>query len=186
MLLVPFQVYDGMRLFLWTLPYFCIIPGLTIYYLIENFRFIKPKITLIFLSLFIIYFLFNFLTITPYQYTYLNLLNGKIENRYKKFENDYWATSISELLKNANFKTDEVIKISTCGISDGIPKQYFKKRSDLNYEFVSTNKADYIIMINRVMRYDGTTNCFDEFLGNDIATVKRNGLILSVIRKIKT
>ena len=181
-----FSLYDGIRHLLWTLPYFCIIPGLTIYYLIENFNLLKSKLTLISLSLFIIYFLFNFFLITPYQYTYLNLFNGKVENRYKKFENDYWATSISELLKNANFKTDEVIKISTCGISDGIPKQYFKKRSDFNYEFVSPNEADYIIMINRVMRYNGTTNCFDEFLGDDIAAVKRNGLILSVIRKIKT
>ena len=184
LLFIPFPVYDGMRLFLWTLPYFCIIPGLTIYYLIENFSFTIPKISFLCLSLFIIYFLFNFLSITPYQYTYLNFLNGKIENRYKKFENDYWGTSIDELLKNANFKTGEVIKISTCGISDGIPKNYFEKKLDLNYKFVSSNEADYIIMINRVMRYNGTTNCFDKFKGEDITVVKRNGLILSVIRKI--
>ena len=27
------------------------------------------------------------------------------------------------------------------------------------------------------------TNCFDKFVGDDLFTVKRNGLILSVIRK---
>ena len=61
-----------------------------------------------------------------------------------------------------------------------------KKRSDFNYEFVSPNEADYIIITNRVSRFHGVMNCFDLFKGNDIAVVKRNGLILSVIRKIKT
>ena len=41
-------------------------------------------------------------------------------------------------------------------------------------------------MTNRVSRFHGVMNCFDLFKGNDIAVVKRNGLILSVIRKIKT
>ena len=50
---------------------------------------------------------------------------------------------------------------------------------------VSPDKADYIIMTNRVSRHHGIKNCFDIFKGNDIALVKRNGLILSVIRKIK-
>ena len=185
MLLVTYPVNDGIRLFLWVLPYYCIIPGLTIYYLIENFSFIKPKITLLVLSLFFIYYLFNFLSLTPYQYTYLNFLNGKIENRYKKFENDYWATSLGELIKNANFKTDKVIRFGTCGFIDTAPKTYLKKRLDLNYKFVPPNEADYIIMTNRVSRFHGVLNCFDIFNGSDIATVKRNGLILSVIRKIK-
>ena len=182
---IPYPIYDGMRLFLWVLPYFCIIPGLTIYYLIENFSFIRAKITLLFLSLFVIYYLFNFFSITPYQYTYLNYLNGKIENRYKKFENDYWGSSIEDLIANVNFKTDEVIRIASCGIVGGKYKHYFRKKLDLNYKFVSSSEADYIIMTNRVLMDDGTITCFDKFKGNDIATVKRNGLILSVIRKIK-
>ena len=111
-ILSPFPVYDGMRLFLWALPYYCIIPGLTIYYLIENFSFIKQKIALSILLILFIYHLLNFLWITPYQYTYLNFLNGKIENRYKKFENDYWATSIAELVKNVNFRNNDVIKMA--------------------------------------------------------------------------
>ena len=48
--------------------------------------------------------MFNFFSITPYQYTYLNLFNGQKEIRYKKFENDYWGTSIKELIDNSNFK----------------------------------------------------------------------------------
>ena len=131
-LLIPFPLYDGLRLFLWALPYFCIIPGLTIYYLIENLNFIKTKLALISLSLLIIYFLFNFFLYTPYQYTYLNIFNGKTENRYKKFENDYWGVSIYELLKHSNFDKSKTIKIATCGINSAQAKKYLKKRGYTN------------------------------------------------------
>ena len=43
-LLIPLPLYDGVRLFLWALPYFCIIPGLLIYYLIEKFLLYEVKI----------------------------------------------------------------------------------------------------------------------------------------------
>ena len=59
-----------------------------------------------------VHFIYIFITITPYQYTYLNLLNGKNEYRYKKFENDYWGISISELIKNSNL--NKKIKKSLC------------------------------------------------------------------------
>ena len=65
----PFSIYDGLRHVLWMLPYFCIIPGLTIYYLIENFKNIKAKITLIVSSLLIVFFLFNF-----FQLLLINIL----------------------------------------------------------------------------------------------------------------
>jgi len=127
-LIIPFPVYDGMRLFLWVLPYFCIIPSLTIYYLIENFRHIKSKVAFLFLSLFIIHFLYNFFSITPYQYTYLNLLNKKEEVRYERFENDYWGASIKELIKKTKFKSDKFINFATCGVEKSIAKNYLKKK----------------------------------------------------------
>jgi len=191
LIFIPYPVYDGMRLFLWSLPYFCIIPALTIYYLIENFNFIKPKLTLSFLITFIIYFMFNFLSITPYHYTYLNIFNGKIENRYQKFENDYWGSTIKELVKNTKFNKNETITIATCGVSKAISKKYFKKKGYYNLKFVSHKNADYIIMTNRAILKDEKikddyklTNCFDRFKGDDVFKVERNGLLLSVIRKI--
>ena len=182
---IPFQVYDGMRLFLWTLPYFCIIPALTIYYLKENLKSLKIKITFFFLSIFFVYHLYNFFSFTPYQYTYLNFLNGDNSNRYQKFENDYWGTSVQELITKSQFNTDKVIKLATCGVVGGIPKEYFKKKSNLKHQFVPAEDADYIVMINRVTKNgDEMINCFDKYKGKNIAAVKKRGLILSVIRKI--
>ena len=56
----PLIIYDGMRHFLWSIPYFCIIPGLTIYYLMEKFSLLKFKLALIPLLTLIVYLLFNF------------------------------------------------------------------------------------------------------------------------------
>ena len=164
-----------------------------IYYLIENFNYMKSKLTFAFLSAWIIYFLFNFFMITPYQYTYLNIFNGEAKNRYQKFENDYWGTSIKELIKYANFGNNKDLKIATCGVPKNISKKYLKRKEYLNFEFVSVNQADYIIMTNRVTfagekaEYSkNMISCFDKYKGNDVFKVTRNGLVLSVIRKIKT
>ena len=182
--LIPFPIYDGMRLFLWVLPYFCIIPGLTIYYLLENINLKMSKFSLVFLSIFIIYFLFNFFSITPYHYTYLNFLNGKTENRYKKFENDYWSTSLNELIRKTNFKTNESILMATCGASLWITKKYLRENGYYKIKFVSSDKANYIVMTNRVTDHNGPLSCFEKFRGKDVYKVERNGLLLSVIRKI--
>jgi len=189
--LIPYPLYDGVRLFLWTLPYICIIPGLVIYYLIENLKYKIQKISFSLVVLFIIYFLFNFFSITPYQYTYLNLLNGQKDMRYVKFENDYWGASIKELVYNTNFKTDKTLKLSACGVNPVIAEFYFDKKMHNNIKFVALDDADYIIMTNRVVMGHNATNadpklinCFDKFAGDDISRVERNGLLLSVIRKI--
>jgi len=190
---IPFPLYDGTRLFLWVLPYYSIIPGLFIYYLLENFEYKKSKLILSFLFVLIFYFLFNFFTITPYQYTYLNIFNGKQENRYQKFENDYWGVSIKELIKKTDFKKNKNLNISVCGINSGVTKKYLKNESILFNKFVSPKKSDYIIMTNRVTfrgekaEYSrNMINCFDKYKGTDFSKVTRNGLVLSVIRKIKS
>ena len=185
--IIPFPIYDGMRLFIWTIPYFCIIPGLSFYYFIRNFKLLISKISLLFLSFFIIFYLFNFFSITPYQYTYLNILNGKNESNYKKFENDYWGSSINELVKISNFDNNKKIIVSTCGVNPKIVKKYFKLKGYSNVHFAHPDEADYIIMTNRVVLdtdFKTMTNCFDKFKGENVFIVKRKGLLLSVIRKI--
>ena len=188
---VPFIIYDGIRHYLWIMPYLCIIPGLTIYYLIENIKFIHSKITLIGLSIFITYFLYNFFIVTPYQYTYLNLFNGKTENRYKKFENDYWASSLHELIKKSKFSESKNIRFATCGVPVETVKIYLREKGYYNFEFTHPEESDYIIMTNRTTTIGKTytddvtklTNCFDKFKGNNIFEVRRGDMLLSTIRK---
>ena len=190
-ILIPYPIYDGIRLFLWTIPYLCIIPALTIYYLIENIKNTKSKITLVLLSCFIIFFIYNFFSITPYQYTYLNNFNGETKNRYMKFENDYWTSSLNELFKISSFSKNKNLKFSTCGVSDKAVKKYLNKKGYFNIDFGAPEDSEFIVMTNRaILEHDKNTNeysianCFVKYVGDDIFKVERNGLSLSLIRKI--
>ncbi len=186
--LTPFSIYDGLRHVLWMIPYLCIIPALAIFYLLKNIRYLKIKLISGIMFLLISYFSFNFFTITPYQYTYLNILNGKKENNYKKFENDYWGGSIKELINNLDLPKNSKLKISTCGVSQAVPKYYLKKNGYKNYKVGHYKESDFIIMTNRViLKEEGKReliNCFEKFKGENLYKVTRNGAILSVIRKI--
>ena len=98
---------------------------------------------------------------------------------------------MNELITNSNFKKNKTIIFATCGVSSVLPKYYLKKDGYSNFIFVSPKQADYIIMTNRVVSANEKNNeskklvnCFDKFTGEDYFQVKRNGLLLSVIRKI--
>ena len=187
----PFPIYDGIRLFIWILPYFCIIPGLVIYFLLKNFKSYFSKSIVSITIILSGYFLYNFFMITPYHYTYLNFMNGKKENRYKKFENDYWGVTLKELIENFDIDKQEKILISTCGTNDVLIKKYFEKEGYYNLRFVPIENANYIVMTNRTTFKSKNTknvediiNCFDKHPGKNISLVKRNRQILSVIRKM--
>ena len=137
--------------------------------------------------------MFNFILLTPYHYTYLNIFNGKFSESSKKFENDYWGTSIKELVykikKNKIFTKNKNPRIAFCGINHDIGSYYLKKITNISFDEVyKDDHYDYIIMTNR---HNGKDNdkksevktCFDSYKGENILSVKRNGLILSVIRK---
>ena len=103
MFVLPYNVYDGLRLFIWTIPYYCIIPGLTVYFIYKNLNLWYSKMIISSISILFI-FIFNFFSLTPYQYIYLNLLTGEKKTRYLKFENDYWGGSIKELVEKSTLK----------------------------------------------------------------------------------
>jgi len=183
----PFPIYDGIRLFYWSIPYLCIIPGLIIYYFLKNLNHFSSKICLIIISITASLLLYNFVTIAPYHYAYSNILVGKNEDKFNKFENDYWGSSIRELINNSEFSDTEIIKISTCGINPKIAKRYFLEKGYSNIQLAHPHESKYVIMTNRAILDDKTgkiSNCFNVFEGDNIFEVKRNKLLLSTIRKI--
>ena len=190
--LTPFSIYDGLRHVLWFIPYLCIIPSLVIYYLIKNFSFLKVKIISGVLVTFIFYFLYNFLILTPYQYTYFNFLAGKKADLIEKFENDYWGSSTKELIKKIDFDKNTKFTYSVCGINRSIVEIYLKKEGFLNSTMSSPDKSEFIFMTNRaVIKTEGdlyesknVSNCYLKYKGNNIFSVNRNDVALSILRKI--
>lgn len=192
--LLPFGAYDGIRLFLWVIPYFLIIPSLVIYYLIKNLLYLKFKL-LFYINLFLIlYYLLAFISITPYQYTYLNSFSSHFKDNSEMFENDYWSVSIKELVKKINnVQNGEDYEITTCGINRDILKEYLSLyKIKKNFKFVPLKEAKYIIMNNRVVSDIGNNQtskpidtCYNKHNGKDVVVVKRLNMKLSVLRKLE-
>ena len=181
---------------MYLIPYICIIPGLAIYYLIINYKINISKILFTGIFSLFAYYLLIFFSLTPYQYTYLNVLNGDFSKAHKKFENDYWAVSIKELVNqisnNKDLLNNKELKLAFCGAVDDNVKLYLKKIKNFQFKQVNwlTEDYDYIIMTNRVIeKSTGVDNlinsktCFDRFKGIDVIIVSRNGLVLSTLRK---
>jgi hypothetical protein len=185
------KIFDGLRYFLYLIPFFCIIPSLVIYYLINHTQLFLHKLFSTFVLFFFLFFLFKFFSLTPYHYTYLNIFNGKFPNASKRFENDYWGVSIKELVKKIEKsqipKENKNYKIAFCGINYEIASYYLSKINNL--QFIQTSKDenyDYIIMTNRHNgknddKISDVKTCFDSYEGKYILSVKRNGLVLSTI-----
>ena len=181
-------INDGLRYFLYILPFFAILSSISMYYIFLS-RFIILKIFFIFLFL---YNIFIFFKLTPYQYTFINSLNGKFSNNLNKFENDYWGASIKELLlkakNNSFFEENKIYHISTCGVNNQIIKHYLNKEFDFEYKFVNSNEVyDYMIFVNRVdttlekVNLNSAKTCYDNFFRSDIIKVERNGLPIAFI-----
>ena len=146
----------------------------------------KISISLFFYNIFI------YFKLTPYQYIFVNNLNGKFSNNLNKFENDYWGTSIKELLSKAKnnsfFEENKIYHISTCGVNNQIVKYYLNKEFDFEYKFVNSNEMyDYMIFVNRVdttlgkVDLNNAKTCYDNFFRSDIIKVERNGLPIAFI-----
>ena len=185
------KIYDGIRLFLFLIPFFCIICAFSVFYFFLNFK--KNYISFIQSSIFIFLIglsLNRFIVLAPYQYSYLNYNFINLNIASNKFENDYWNTSWKELIKNLPKEIGEKklndSNIAICGGDVNIARYYLSKK----YKKISITDpidADFIIMTNRAsFNKNDKRTCFDIFKGQDLFFVKRGELILSKFTKIKS
>jgi len=196
-LVSPYAVYDGLRLFLFLIPFICIIPAILIFFLYKEIKNNLYKFIFLFLILLKVFYLFNFFSLTPYHYVYLNIFAGKYSENSKKFENDYWGVSTKKLISNVNNHSkifgDSKVKIAVCGLPEDVQNHYLKKIKNLRFEIVDNDKNfDFMIMNNRVVwdkennTYDSkkAQTCFQKFSGEDLIILQRRGLVISKIIKI--
>ena len=185
----------GLRYFLFIIPFLSIFPALVFYYLYNKRVVLINKILLFGMCCLLLLYSINFVKISPYQYTYINLFNGKFSNNVKKFENDYWGLSIKELVNkfknDFNIDTTKQYKIAFCGINNDIATYYLDKINNLSYIKVHNNeKYDFIIMTNlnngnRLTKPNDVKSCYEDFNGKDLYSVERMDLKLSILRSKK-
>ena len=191
-ILLRVNLYDNIRLFIFILPFISIINAIFFIILIKLIRtknFIKINF-LIFLFLFSI-FIYRFISLSPFQYSYINYTFINLENTNGKFEHDYWNTSFKHLVSKLEDKytIDELkrMKFSWCGGNANVLAFYLNKKYKITKLF-SPKSADYILMTNRGL-FKKTVNektCFEKYKGKNIIEINKNGMILSVLRKINT
>ena len=183
------KIHDGVRYFLYLIPLINIFPSIFFNFLFSDFRKLYKKVLIVFLFPFFLIFIYKFITITPYHYTYLNLFND-LTLKKNSFENDYWGTSLKILLKNFSRKIDDqnYLRIAHCGVNPNNVKFYLKKNVIKNYNFVHLNDDfDYVILINRALTEtikNEKINCFSKFKGKkSFVSVKKGSIELSKIIK---
>ena len=182
------KIYDGIRLFLFLIPIISIMTALSIYYVFENSKINKYiKIIKIGVIASFCLFLSRFIVLSPYHYDYSNFLNFNFKNTINLYEHDYWGTSYKELVQLISKNKDlSELKITTCAADPNGTRYLFRKYLGKKAILVPYEEADYIMMINRV-GYDliKKDSCFTMYPGEDIVSVNRLGVQLSVLRKIK-
>ena len=184
------KIYDGIRLFLFIIPFFCVHCSLTLIYVINNFR--KNFSNYIFLTLFICLFFistYRFIILTPYQYSYINYNFIKLSSASDKFEHDYWNTSWKELIKDLpdtiEGKEPKNFNIGVCGGDPNVAAHYLSQRYK-KFKVTNASDAHYLIMTNKAsFNKNDKRTCFDIYKGKDFYFVKRGNLILSKFTKIK-
>ena len=191
----PYNTYNGLRLFLYIIPFISIIPAILIFFLFKMIKSNVYKFIFLFIAVLQLFLLVNFFSISPFHYTYLNIFAGKYSNNSEKFENDYWGISTKKLISSINENSEILekskVKIAICGVEKYAQKKYLNKIKNLNFKIVNVNENyDYIIMNNRVfwdanidLKNTKKQTCFSKFSGEDIAVVNKRGLILSKITK---
>ena len=183
------KIHDGVRYFLYLIPLINIFPSIFFNFLFSDFSKLYKKFLIVFLSLFFLIFVYKFITITPYHYTYLNLFNDLTQKK-NSFENDYWGTSLKMLLKKFSSKIDDqnYIRIANCGVNPNNVKFYLKENGIKNYNFVHLDDDfDYAILINRALteiNNNERLTCFSKFKGKkSFVSVKKGSIELSKIIK---
>jgi hypothetical protein len=148
-------VYDNIRLFLFTIPFFSIIGSFSLFYLIKTFKNSwKSKTVISLVGIFFLMFFYRFALLTPYHYDYVNYYTPKFKNIQYKWEHDYWGASYKELvLKIKNSYTAEEIKdlkILNC-VGDDTLIYYLYRNLGINKLVLrdKVHEANHVILINR-------------------------------------
>ncbi len=193
LLFVKIHVYDGIRLFLFLIPYFLIIPSIVFYYLTTNLSKNLNKLFLTTFSILFFYYMYSFFVLTPYQYIYVNSFAGKFSSLNDKFENDYWGISLKELTgkikSNVEINKKDQVRFLVCGLSQAAVKINLNNlKNKINYKIVRPEEnPDYVILNNRTLKSlkkDVVHTCFKEYTGKNIIEVKRRNLVISAIKEI--
>jgi len=152
------NIYDNMRLFLFVVPFFSLIASFSLYQFLKNFKnSFRSKISIILILFLFSISMYRFISLTPYQYTYVNFSYLTLKDSAGKFEHDYWGASYKELIKKIKntYSQSEIneFRISECGGGDMTLVYYLNKYLNIKktYDEYKTGDATHILGNNRAI-----------------------------------
>ena len=156
-LILSANVYDNIRLFLFVIPFFCIITSFSINQLLKTFKDNTKNKIFVFIILILFSFSFyRFIILTPYQYTYVNYVYPSYEETIDKFEQDYWGTSYKELVRKMKseytIKEVQSFKIADCFGGDSTLLYYLNRNFGVKRLYNIDERplrATHIVLTNR-------------------------------------
>jgi len=170
-------IYNGIRHFLFLLPFFSLLAAVFTIELI-NSKYTKFKIIFLFILIINSLSVINSqIKLFPYQYLYFNELVGGLKGGSRNFVTDYWNASFREgilWLKKNKIKDNKKYLIYLCGSS--LSMFYYLSN---NMEWASSyDKADYAICSEHTKEYK-------KIPGEVIYAVTRDSVPLNYVIQIK-
>jgi len=187
-------LYDAVRHFIFTLPLLCLLAALALKQLIKLGRHIIVKIRIHEVRQFAVFGLIVLLAVTvvlhiatlvrlhPYEYIYLNPIEGGVSGGFGKYELDYWGSSFKEaaeklqdyVAKEGGVPPGKLTRIAICG-----PWSSAMIYLPPDYEPVIANEpAEFFLSTTRWM-------CQNMRPGKEIIRVERMGAPLSIIKDLR-
>ena len=156
-LILGVNIYDNIRLFLFIIPFFCIVASFAIYELLTKYNInLKYKVLTSIILIFFSLSFYRFILLTPYQYTYVNYTYPNFKKTEDKFEQDYWGATYKELIKKMKskytIKEVQQFKVADCFGGDMTLLYYLSKNFGVkrlyNIDEVPL-RATHIVVTNR-------------------------------------
>ena len=170
-------LYNGVRHFTFILPPLAVVAGLGVEKFLLHFQSVK-RISRIFVVAFALLCCMAFIKLVqfhPYEYVVYNQFAGKTEKLSQRWETDYWSSGMRETAQMLNQfalparDTPYLVAACTDSIQGGA---YLDKRFQVTRDWTS---ADFFMATTQ-------GGCDEAMQGKVIGEVKRQGLILTVLK----
>ncbi|MDD2325182.1 MAG: glycosyltransferase family 39 protein [Alphaproteobacteria bacterium] len=185
-------LYDAVRHFLFILPPLCLLGALVIRRIVRAvFEPTDPPVrgsirlvTGIVLLTLVFFPLYGMIRLHPYEYIYINVLNGGVRGGYSDYEMDYWSSSFKEAseellayIEHTGTKPKDggnIFKLAICGSHEAATLYLPPTIQGVDSEA----DADFFLATTR-------WQCQDMRNGHEIIRIQRMGVPLSIIKDVR-
>ena len=177
-------LYDAVRHFIFVLPLLSVFAALAAMQILTRLRpFPNARRLLVaIVGLIACFHIVEMVRLHPYEYIYINALEGGVEGGYGQYELDYWGSSFKEaaerlqsyVANEGGIPSGKIYKIAICG-----PWSAAMIYLPPDYEPVTANQqADFFLSTTR-------WGCQNMRTGGEIIRIERLGAPLSIIKDMR-